>query len=213
MVEMVKFFLKEEWKGKYAALGAFLYIFTAVLITFLSLPGLDRASFSAIFWIVVIFTTLQGISRAFIQMRKNNFVFWQQICSPQVFLASRLITAFLLMFIFTLFAYVVFSVMHGESGNGGRLFLLVSLFTGMGVSSVFTISSSIAAKTDNPGVLLPVLTFPVILPVLLVGAKAGKKAIDELGFSALLPDLALLMVFNILIVTMGLVLIRFIWKE
>lgn len=210
---MVKFFLKEEWKGKYAALGAFLYIFTAVLITFLSLPGLDRASFSAIFWIVVIFTTLQGISRAFIQMRKNNFVFWQQICSPQVFLASRLITAFLLMFIFTLFAYVVFSVMHGESGNGGRLFLLVSLFTGMGVSSVFTISSSIAAKTDNPGVLLPVLTFPVILPVLLVGAKAGKKAIDELGFSALLPDLALLMVFNILIVTMGLVLIRFIWKE
>lgn len=213
MVEMVKFFLKEEWKGKYAALGAFLYIFTAVLITFLSLPGLDRAQFSAIFWIVVIFTTLQGISRAFIQMRKNNFVFWQQVCSPQVFLASRLITAFILMLIFTLFAYVVFSVMHGESGNGGLLFLLVSLFTGMGVSSVFTISSSIAAKTDNPGVLLPVLTFPVILPVLLVGAKAGKKAIDELGFSALLPDLALLLVFNILIVAMGLVLIRFIWKE
>lgn len=213
MVEMVKFFLKEEWKGKYAALGAFLYIFTAVLITFLSLPGLDRAQFSAIFWIVVIFTTLQGISRAFIQMRKNNFVFWQQICSPQVFLASRLITAFILMLIFTLFAYVVFSVMHGESGNGGLLFLLVSLFTGMGVSSVFTISSSIAAKTDNPGVLLPVLTFPVILPVLLVGAKAGKKAIDELGFSALLPDLVLLLVFNILIVAMGLVLIRFIWKE
>jgi heme exporter protein B len=90
---------------------------------------------------------------------------------------------------------------------------LVCLVTGIGISSIFTISSSIATKTDNPGVLLPVLTFPVILPLILIGTKAGKKAIDELGFSVLLPDLLVLMAFNVLIVVMGLVLVRFIWKE
>ena len=213
MVEMVKFFLKEEWKGKYAIVGAFLYIFTAVLITFLSLPGMDRPHFSAIFWIVVVFTTLQGISKAFIQMRKNNFVFWHQICSPQHFLAARLICSALLMMVFTLFAYAVFTIMHGQISEGGPSFLLVCLVTGIGISSIFTISSSIATKTDNPGVLLPVLTFPVILPLILIGSKAGKKAIDELGFSVLVPDLLVLMAFNVLIVVMGLVLVKFIWKE
>jgi heme exporter protein B len=146
-------------------------------------------------------------------MRKNNFVFWHQICSPQHFLAARLITSALLMMVFTLFAYAVFTLMHGQVSEGGPDFLLVCLVTGIGISSIFTISSSIATKTDNPGVLLPVLTFPVILPLILIGSKAGKKAVDELGFSVLLPDLLVLMAFNVLIVAMGLVLVKFIWKE
>jgi heme exporter protein B len=213
MLELLKFFLAEEWKGKHAIIGAFLYIFTAVLITFLTLPGMDKPHFSAIFWIVVIFTTLQGVSKSFIQMRKQDFAFWQQIASPQVFLASKLISSFLLMLVFTLFAYLVFIVMHGTVSPGGNLFVLVTLVCGIGISSIFTISSSIASKTDNPGVLLPVLTFPIILPQVLVGVKAGKKAIDELGFETVFPDLLVLMAFNILIVSLGLILIKFIWKD
>lgn len=213
MLEMVKFFLQEEWKSKYAVLSAFLFIFTAVLITFLSLPNMDAPHFSATFWIVLVFTTLQGISRSFIQMRKNNFVFWQQICSPQVFLAARLVCSFVLMLFFTFFAFTIFIVMHGIENGANLQFLLVTIFTGAAISSIFTISSSIASKTDNPGVLLPVLTFPVILPVLLIGIKAGKKTIDDLGFSSILPDLLVLVAFNILIVVLGMVLIKFIWKE
>jgi heme exporter protein B len=213
MIQTVKFFLWEEWKGKYAIAGAFLHIFTAVLITFLALPGMDRPHFSAIFWIVVIFTTLQGISKAFIGMRKGSFIFWQQLVSPTVFLGARLFTSFLLMLAFTLFAYIAFITIHGAVSETGLHFLLVAIFTGAGISSIFCISSSIAVKTDNPGILLPVLTFPVIIPVLLIGVKAGKKAIDELGFSSLLPELLLLLLLDVLIIFLGLVLVKFIWKE
>mgnify|MGYP000560101681 CR=1 FL=1 len=213
MLQTVKFFLSEEWKGKYAIAGALLNIFTAVLITFLSMPGMDRMHFAPIFWIVVIFTTLQGIAKAFIGMRKGSFVFWHQLVSPTVFLGARLITSFLLMLGFTLFAYMTFVVIHGSVTDESLQFLTVSLFTGAGISAIFTISSSIAAKTDNPGVLLPVLTFPVIIPVLLIGIKGGKKALSGLDFSHLLPDLALLLVLDLLIVFLGLVLVKFIWKE
>jgi heme exporter protein B len=213
MLQTVKFFLLEEWKGKYAIAGAFLHIFTAVLITFLALPGMDKPHFSAIFWVVVIFTTLQGISKAFISMRKGSFVFWQQLVSPTVFLGARLTSAFLLMLAFTLFAYLAFTVIHGSVTETGLHFLVVALFTGAGVSSVFCISSSIAVKTDNPGVLLTVLTFPVIIPVLLIGVKAGKKAVDELGFYSFLPELLLLTLLDLLIIFLGLVLIKYIWKE
>lgn len=211
-IQLLKFFLKEEWKGKHALVSALLYIFTAVLITYLSIPGLDKALFSSMFWLVVIFTTIQGVSRAFIQMRKGNFLFWQQLCTPAQFLGARLIASGLLMLVFTLFAFIIFGTMHG-TGSGRFDFLLVTAITGLGISSIFTISSSIASKTDNPGVLLPVLTFPVILPVLLIGIKAGKKAADDLGFVTYYPDLIILMLMNALIVGMGLLLIKFIWKE
>lgn len=210
---MLKFFMAEEWKSKYASAAAFLFIFTAVLITYLSLPGIEQQQYSAIFWIVLVFTTLQGISRSFIQMRKNSYVFWHQLCSPFEFLAARLISSAMLMLIFTLFAFAVFALMHGLPEQGSLMFLLVCVLTGSGVASIFTISSSIASKTDNPGVLLPVLTFPVILPVILIGSKAGKKALDGLETIVMLPDLFILLAFNVLIAGMGLVLIRFIWKE
>lgn len=208
----MKFFLKEEWKGKHALVSALLYIFTAVLITYLSIPGLDKALFSSMFWLVVIFTTIQGVSRAFIQMRKGNFLFWQQMCTPAQFLGARLLSSALLMLAFTLFAFIIFGTMHG-AGSGSFDFLLVTAITGMGISSIFTISSSIASKTDNPGVLLPVLTFPVILPVLLIGIKAGKKASDDLGFVTYYPDLIILLLMNALIIGLGLLLMKFIWKE
>jgi heme exporter protein B len=146
------------------------------------------------------------------QMRKGSFVFWHQLCSPQIFLGARLLTSALLMLIFTTFAFAVFSLMHGSISNGGT-FLLITLTTGIGISSIFTISSSIATKTDNPGVLLPVLTFPVIMPVVLIGVKAGRKVVEQLDFSTILPELGLLLLFDILIVALGLLLIRFIWKE
>ncbi len=92
-------------------------------------------------------------------------------------------------------------------------FLLIAVVTGTGISSVFTISSSIAAKTDHPGMILPVLTFPLVVPLLLIGVKASKKATDGLGFITLLPETLILIMMNVLIVILGILLVKFIWKE
>lgn len=209
----VKFFLTTEWKSKFAVTSVFIHIFIAVLITYLSLPGLDPALFSTFFWIVVIFTTLQGISKAFIQMHKGHFLYWHQLISPASFLLSRLIANFVLMFAFNLFALLVFIVIHGNPVGDIVLFGVITFVTGTGISSVFTISSSIAAKTDHPGMILPVLTFPMAVPVLLLGMKAGKKAVDGLGWGTTLPEIGLLLLMDIFVAVLGLLLIKFIWKE
>ena len=212
-IGVLKFFLQEEWKGKYSIAGAFLYMFTAVLITFLAFPEMSRQHFAAVFWIVVIFTTLQGVSRAFIGMRKGSFVFWQQLTTPASFLAARLISAFILMLVFTLFTFAIFVLMHGDPEGNSLGFLAVCIVTGLGISSLFTISSSIAAKTDNPGMLLPVLTFPVLLPILLIGIKAGNRAIDGMATADIGLDLMILLMLDAMVIALGLVLIKFIWKE
>lgn len=205
--------MKEEWKNKHVLIGVFVYIFTAVLITYLSLPGIDKAQYAALFWLILIFTTLNGIAKSFIGMKKGHFVFWHQLLNPQQFLLSKLIASFLLMFLFTTVAFLLFLVIHGNVSENNIGFFVVSVLTGAGVSFIFTISSSIASKTDSPGMLLPVLSFPLVIPVLLIGTKGAKKALDDLGLMVYLPEIFLLIGFNILIVTMGLFLIKFIWKE
>lgn len=212
IIHTVKFILLAEWKSKFTLVSVLLYIFIAVLITFLSLPGLDKALYASIFWLVIIFTTLQGISKSFINMQKGHFVYWHQLVTPAQFLAAKLICNGLLMFVFTVFASLLFTIIHGNIIEDNLYFILVALLTALNIACIFTISSSIAAKTDNAGMLLPVLTFPLIVPIILIGIKAGKKAVDGLGFSTLLPEIGLLLLMAILIITMGLVLVRFIWK-
>ncbi len=108
---------------------------------------------------------------------------------------------------------LAFILLHGPVVDDIFSFLVIAIVTGAGISSVFTISSSIAAKTDHPGMLLPVLTFPLVVPLLLIGVKAGKKATDGLGFTTVLPEVLLLILMNILIVILGIILVKFIWKE
>ncbi len=212
IIHTVKFILLAEWKSKFTLVSVLLYIFIAVLITFLSLPGLDKALYASIFWLVIIFTTLQGISKSFINMQKGHFVYWHQLVTPTHFLAAKLICNGLLMFVFTVFASLLFAIIHGNIIEDNLFFIVVALLTALNIACIFTISSSIAAKTDNAGMLLPVLTFPLIVPIILIGIKAGKKAVDGLGFSTLLPEIGLLLLMAILIITMGLVLVKFIWK-
>lgn len=191
----------------------FIHIFIAVLITYLSLPGIDKALFSSLFWLIVIFTTIQGISKSFLTMNKGHFLYWHQLLSPVEFLITKLIANFLLMFLFTIFSMFIFLVIHGLMVDDIFSFLLIAVVTGTGISSVFTISSSIAAKTDHPGMILPVLTFPLVVPLLLIGVKASKKATDGLGFITLLPETLILIMMNVLIVILGILLVKFIWKE
>jgi heme exporter protein B len=209
----VKFFLKSEWKNKYALSSVFIHIFIAVLITYLSLPGIDKALYSSLFWLIVIFTTIQGISKSFINLNKGHFLYWHQLLSPVQFLLAKLITNVLLMLVFTVFSMLIFTIIHGVMVDDTASFLLIAIVTGGGISSVFTISSSIAAKTNHPGMLLPVLTFPLIVPLLLIGVKASKKAVDGLGFMTSLPEVLILLLMNILIVALGVLLVKFIWKE
>ncbi len=104
-------------------------------------------------------------------------------------------------------------MVHGALIDDIYAYLWIAILTGTGISSIFTISSSIAAKTDHPGMMLPVLTFPLVVPLLLIGVNASKKATDGLGFMALVPESLLLILMNLLIVILGIILVKFIWKE
>src|SRR5690606_7686648 len=157
--------------------GVFIYIFTATLITYLGVGGMDTRTTSALFWLVVVFTTLQGITKGFIQMRPGHFLWWNQFAGPATFLGARLIASALLMLIYTLFSFLVFALMHNSEGLFSIHFIITLILTGTGISAAFTMSSAIATKTGQSGMLLPVLTMPLVLPVLLAGMKTGEKAL------------------------------------
>jgi heme exporter protein B len=106
-----------------------------------------------------------------------------------------------------------YSLFLGFPVGNAAYFILIIALGGIGFSSTFTLISSIASKSGNGNLLMPVLSFPVIIPLLLVAIKAAKKAVDDLDPSVMTKDLLVLLAINTLIVTLAYLLFPFLWRD
>ncbi len=213
MWAIILFLIKAEIKSKYTLMGVFLYIFIAVLISYLSMPLLDKNHYLSVYWLIILFTTLQGISKNYIGIPSGEFLFWHQLTNAQQFLTAKLISNSLLMFLFSVVGYIMFMVIHHGNFMFSFPFLLTVVLTTLGISSIFTIGSSIAAKTNNAHVLIPILTFPLVLPFLLIGIKACQKLLIDSNFSVISLDILLIVLLLLIVNLMGVALVKFVWKE
>ena len=73
--------------------------------------------------------------------------------------------------------------------------------------------SAIASKTGNGGMLMAILSFPIIIPVLIVLVKLAKNAIDGLDRSVSLDDIGLMAVINVLVMAVSLLLFPYLWRD
>jgi heme exporter protein B len=73
--------------------------------------------------------------------------------------------------------------------------------------------SGIAAKASNSSTLMAVLSFPIMMPLLLVVMKISKNAIDGLDPSVSYDDIVVLMAINGIIASLSYILFPYLWRS
>ena len=92
--------------------------------------------------------------------------------------------------------------------------LLPSILVGAeGCSTSPTMISSIASKAANSSTLMAVLSFPVIVPMLLMLIKMSKNAMDGLERSASFDELLTLLAINMIVITVSYILFPYLWRS
>jgi heme exporter protein B len=92
-------------------------------------------------------------------------------------------------------------------------YLLVSVLFTIGLSTVFTLVSAIAAGAGNNHLLIPVLGLPLMLPLLLITVKSAKKAMDGIETNAVYYDLAALAFMDVMLIYLAVLLYKYLWKN
>jgi heme exporter protein B len=92
-------------------------------------------------------------------------------------------------------------------------YLLAVAVGGVSFSSVFTMVSAIASKANNNTTLMAVLSFPVMVPLLMLLIKFSKNAMDGLDRSVSLNELTALLLINVIVIAVSLLLFPYIWRE
>lgn len=203
-----------EWRSKYALNGILLYVVSTVFVCYLSFREISSPpTWNALFWIIMLFASVNAITKSFIQESRARQLYYYTLTSPQAIIISKIIYNIMLMLLLAVIA-LGFYVLVFKNPIGDPMFYLLSVLLGsISFASVFTMISGIASKAGNGSALMAVLSFPVVIPLLIVLIKLSKNAMDGLDRSVSWDEIGVLVGINVIVITSSLLLFPFLWKD
>jgi heme exporter protein B len=89
----------------------------------------------------------------------------------------------------------------------------VILLGSIGYVAVGTLLSTMAVQTRTRDVMLPILLFPVIIPILIAAVKASSGILQGTDLAQILPYLNLLLVYDVIFIAVAFMVFDFIVEE
>jgi len=91
--------------------------------------------------------------------------------------------------------------------------LMVILLGSVGYTAVGTLLSAMSVQTRTRDMLLPILLFPVVLPVLIAAVKASNGYLTGADISEIMPWLNLLIVYDVVFIALAFMTFEFVVEE
>lgn len=202
-----------EWRSKYAFNGILLYVVSTIFVCYLSFKSTQPIVWNVLFWIIMLFSAVNAIAKSFIQESKGRLLYYYSIASPQAIIIAKTMYNICLLLLITFIAFIVYSIIFKNPLSDPYLYLLSIFLGSLSFSTVFTMTSAIASKAGNNGTLMAILSFPVIIPMLMLLIKLSKNAMDGLDRSVSYDEIGVLILINIIVVSASLVLFPYLWKD
>jgi heme exporter protein B len=203
-----------EFRNKYSLNGILLYVISTVFVSYLSFRQIvNPATWNALFWVIMLFASINAVSKSFMQDSKGVQLYYYSIASPQAIILSKIIYNSLLMLCISVICYLFFSLFIGNVVQNQGLFVSSLALGSIGISSILTLVSAIASKTNNNFSLMAVLSFPIMMPLLITLIKVSREAIDGLDFSVTYKYLLVLGLLDVIVLALSYMLFPYLWKD
>lgn len=206
-----------EWRQRYALNGMLLYIVGAVFVCYLSFNArrgqLTPIVWNTLFWIILLFTAINAIAKSFVQERAGRQLYYYTLASPQQIILSKILYNTALMLVLSFLGFGVYAFVLGNPVQDVPLYLLTLVLGAVGFAASLTLVSGIASKAENPATLMAVLSFPIILPLLLMLLKVSKNALDGLDRSVSWNEIGTVLAIDAIVLTLSWLLFPFLWRS
>ena len=213
IIALIKKDLLIDFRQKYVVASIALYVFAIIYVAYLSFNNvITPATWNALFWLILLFSSVTGLGKSFSQESHRSHYYYF-LAKPVYILTAKLIYYGFYEFFLVSLLILIFDLFLGFPIENLPLFL-VNLFAGAsGFSVCFTLISVIAAKTDNRSHIMPILAFPVIIPVLLIAVTNSRKIVFGASLADISGNLLVLICFNVIIIAMSFILFPYSWKN
>jgi len=206
-----------EWRQKYAMHGLLLYLASTVFVCYLSFKAKQQAihpiTWNTLFWIILLFIAINAIGKSFTQESAQRNLFYYTIASPEAIIFSKITYNTLVMVAISLIGILFYSWVMGNPVGNFPLYLLSLVLGAVGFSATLSMVAGIAAQGENTATLMAVLSFPIILPLLLMLLKVSKSAMDGLSIQENWDEIAILTSIDVIVIVLSGILFPYIWRH
>jgi heme exporter protein B len=199
-------------------LSAMLVFALLVILIFnfaLELDAQARATVTAgVLWVTFAFAGTLGLNRS-MSMEKDRGCLDGLLLAPvdrSAIYFGKAIGNLIFMFVVEAIVLPVYNVLYNTNLFRPGL-LLVILLGSIGYVAVGTLLASMAVQTRTRDVLLPILLFPVIIPVLVAAVKASTGFLQSVEMVEVLPWLNLLIVYDVIFVAVAFMVFDYVVEE
>jgi heme exporter protein B len=209
--------INSEIRTRYAinALAMFIIVTLSVILFSIGQERISEALTGGLFWVVIFFTSMSGLSRVFVsEEERGTSLTLQLIAAPSTVFTGKLLFNLILVFSMNTVIAILYSALFEAFVIRNFALFLVSFILGnIGLAFASTIIAAIIAKAGAKGTLYPVLSFPILLPLILTSVQLTLFSIDGTTFEKALFELAIVICYDVIVLTASYMLFDFIWKD
>ena len=209
--------LKSEFRTRYSTNTVILFILVCISLIVFATSGitLKEPLQAAFIWIIIFFTAMTSLSRVFIYEEERGTIDFLKLNakSTNIFLGKLLFNSILAIstsIIITLF----FVIMVGDFiMRTPLIYITTLLFGSLAIASATTILSAIITKAATKNSLLPILSFPILLPIILIAIDNTRLSLEGWEFSESVSNLSMLISYTGIVTVASFLLFNFIWED
>lgn len=206
-----------EVRSRYALTSLLLFVVVTVSMIVFSAAGekLSPELAGGVLWIIMFFGGMSGLSRGFVAEEERGTSLLLTISArPEAVYTGKLLMTVALGLVVNVAASGLFLLFSDDVAvKNWPLFGGMLLLGSVSVSASVTILSAIIAKTGAKSTLLPVLAFPVLLPVVLAGIDAAATSFAGRTNDAAATDLQMMVGYSGVVIVVSYLLFRHVWRE
>jgi heme exporter protein B len=204
-------------RERIAAMGGFT-ILVGILFNYAIDPTVvePQAIASGLIWMTIVFGGMLGLGRTF-QLEEEEGAFQGILLSPiprEALYLGKVVANFILLTTVTILVFGVFTLFFGLQLGGHPLALAGVVLLGiLGFVAIGTLFSAMSARTSMGESLLPILVFPLLIPVVIYGVTATSRLFQGLPVSEVDGNIRMLGAFAVVALAVGAGLFRFVVEE
>lgn len=206
--------IQSEFRQKYAFNGLLLYVVSTVFVCYLSFRQIvDLPTWNALFWIIQLFAGVNAISKSFLQEGRGRMLYYYTLTNPRSFILAKILYNLLLMMILSAFNLIFYSLFIGNPVQDLPMFLIAMFLGSAGFSAVLSMVSAIASKSGNNFALMSILSFPILIPLLMVTIRFSKNAMDGLPWLVSQHFIIQLVALISMVFGLSYLLFPYLWRD
>ncbi|HUI31125.1 MAG TPA: heme exporter protein CcmB [Candidatus Acidoferrales bacterium] len=206
-----------ELRTRYALNALIMFVVVTLSIVLFSTTGetVSPSLSAGILWIIIFFAAMSGLSRSFVSEEERGTTMTLQLwVKPTSVLLGKL--AFNALLIYVLNAMITTAyllTMPTFTIQSPVIFLLTILIGSFGLASASTFIAAIISKANSKGTLYPVLSFPILLPLLMSVIDATRLSVEGAPVASAADDLKIMISYAVVVTTVSILLFDFVWRD